>query len=62
MTPVLQRWRTGRWIALGLFAFALVYPSIASAIFSEETRKQVLINAVPFFAAFTAFRAMSRSS
>lgn len=44
------KWLGG--IALALFAFALVYPAISSAIFSEETRKQVLINAVPFFAAF----------
>lgn len=44
------KWLGG--IALGLFAFALVYPALANALFSEETRKQVLVNAVPFFAAF----------
>ncbi|MCC6896319.1 MAG: hypothetical protein IT321_26090 [Anaerolineae bacterium] len=44
------KWLGG--IALVLFAFALVFPSISSAILSEETRKQVLVNAVPFFAAF----------
>jgi hypothetical protein len=39
-------------IAIILFAFALIFPSISNAIFSEETRKAVLINAVPFFSAF----------
>ncbi len=39
-------------IALVLFVIALIFPTISNAIFSEETRKQVLINAVPFFAAF----------
>ena len=44
------KWLGG--IALALFAFALVFPAISTAILSEETRKQVLVNAVPFFAAF----------
>ncbi len=39
-------------IALIMFTFALVFPSLSNAIFSEETRKAVLINAVPFFSAF----------
>lgn len=39
-------------IAIILFAFALIFPSISAAIFSEDTRKAVLINAVPFFSAF----------
>ncbi len=39
-------------IAVILFAFAWIFPSISNAIFSEETRKAVLINAVPFFSAF----------
>jgi hypothetical protein len=44
------KWLGG--IAIILFAFALIFPTISNAIFSEETRKQVLINAVPFFSAF----------
>ncbi len=39
-------------IALILFAFALIFPIISNAVFSEETRKGVFINAVPFIAAF----------
>src|SRR6185436_9022422 len=44
------KWLGG--IAIILFAFALIFPTVSNAIFSEETRKAVLINAVPFFAAF----------
>jgi len=39
-------------IALILFAFAIIFPIIGNAIFSEETRKGVFINAIPFFSAF----------
>ncbi len=39
-------------IAIVLFAFALIFPIISSAIFSEDTRKGVFINAIPFFSAF----------
>lgn len=34
------------------FIIALVAPSITNALLSEEARKAVLVNAVPFFAAF----------
>jgi hypothetical protein len=44
------KWLGG--IAIILFAFALIFPTISNAIFSEDTRKGVLINAIPFFAAF----------
>ncbi|MBI1278771.1 MAG: hypothetical protein GC179_11645 [Anaerolineaceae bacterium] len=44
------KWLGG--IALILFAFAIIFPIIGSAIFSEETRKGVFINAIPFFSAF----------
>jgi hypothetical protein len=44
------KWLGG--IAIILFAFALIFPMISGAIFSEDTRKGVLINAVPFFSAF----------
>ena len=39
-------------IAIILFAFALIFPALSNIIFSEDTRKGVLINAVPFFGAF----------
>ena len=39
-------------IALILFAFAFIFPIVSNAVFSEETRKGVFINAVPFIGAF----------
>src|SRR5689334_13315349 len=44
------KWLGG--IAIITFVFAIIFPIISSAIFSEETRKGVLINAIPFFSAF----------
>ncbi len=44
------KWLGG--IALGAFVFAILFPIIAGAVLSEEARKAVLINAIPFFAAF----------
>lgn len=44
------KWLGG--IAIILFAFALIFPIISNAVFSEEARKGVLINAVPFFSTF----------
>jgi len=43
------KWLGG--IALALFALALVFEPLARGL-SEETRKSVLLNAVPFFATF----------
>lgn len=38
--------------ALIAFAIALLFPVLGNALFSEALRRAVLINAVPFFAAF----------
>ncbi len=39
-------------IAILLFVFALLFSVIGNSVFSEETRKGVFINAVPFITAF----------
>ncbi|MBZ0282259.1 MAG: hypothetical protein K8L97_16075 [Anaerolineae bacterium] len=44
------KWLGG--IAIIAFAIALIFPVIGNALFSEALRRAVLINAVPFFAAF----------
>jgi hypothetical protein len=38
--------------AIIAFTIALLFPVISNALLSEEARKAVLVNAVPFFAAF----------
>ena len=38
--------------AIIAFAIALLFPVISNALLSDEARKAVLVNAIPFFAAF----------
>jgi hypothetical protein len=44
------KWLGG--IAIILFAFTVLFSVVGNAVFSEDTRKGVFINAIPFFSAF----------
>lgn len=48
-------WGPLKWLggsALVAFIISIVFPAISNALLTEEMRKAVLVNAIPFFAAF----------